>query len=58
MGETAVRGADTPRYRPRMPSLRSVLVLESMPKTLLLLLPVAPASSHADFDEVEWDVLL
>mmetsp|Transcript_1149 Transcript_1149/g.2511 ORF Transcript_1149/g.2511 Transcript_1149/m.2511 type:complete len:128 (+) Transcript_1149:818-1201(+) len=40
MGETAVNGAETPRYNPRTPSLRNVL--ESMPKTELELV-AAPA---------------
>lgn len=34
MGVTAVRGAETPRYNPRMPSL--LIVVDSIPNTELL----------------------
>ena len=40
MGETAVNGAETPRYIPRTPSFRSVL--DNIPKTELLAVAVPP----------------
>ena len=40
MGETAVRGADTPRYNPLIPSFRNVL--DSIPNTELLLMDAPP----------------